>query len=300
MMNPRTTPRPLLLKVLLVYSFLVASVSSSFCLGSDPPAEIDQGLPNEYGSVIYQNNEDALNQIFIIGQSHRSAVDGKNGQDTVLAQMEIFRIYEWLIRRKKVEILLPEGFFQRGIVKNDARGRPFAKDIAVPLDNERLKRLLEDTSRFVSADTLLASLYPISLGQVEDEDLYRKLSHLIRKLGNRNDDINHALIEELNDHQKKRTARMLENIPLAVENAFQRGDSENKHAIFTIGMVHITDILEFFHGKTGSSSGNGEQLSSSAFDLLEQGYGITVILPKSLAENDKVLRLSRLEQLVSP
>lgn len=299
-MNARTTPRYLLLKVLLMLSFLFASVSSSFCLDSVPHTEIDQGLPHEYGRVIYQNNHDALNQIFIIGQSHRSAVDGKNGQDTVLAQMEIFRICEWLIRQKKVEILLPEGFFQRSIVQQDAHDRPSAHDAAATLDSDRLKRLLEDTSRFVSADTLLSSLYPIRLGQVEDEELYRKLSYLIRKLGNRNEDVNPALIEELNDYQKKRTAMMLQNIPLAVESVFQRGDIENKHAIFTIGMVHIADILEFFHGKAGASAGNGDLLSSSAFDLLAKGYGITVILPKSLAENDKVLRLTGLQQLASP
>ncbi len=299
-MNPRSAPECILLKVLLALSFLIASVSPAFCLDSAPHSANDQGFPNEYGRVVYQKNQDATNQIFIIGQSHRSGVNGKNDQHTVQTQMEIYRIGEWLIRQKKVEILLPEGFFQKGIVQNDAQGRPFANYTSNSLDSERLRSLLQDTRRFVSADILLSAQYPMRLGQVEDEELYQTVSHLMRKLGNRNEDLNRAFFEELSDYQRKRTAIMLQNIPFAVESVFQRGDVENKHAIFTIGMAHIADILEFLHAKTGKIAGNDDLLSSPAFDLLEEGYGVTVILPKSLAEDDKVLRLTRLEQLTFP
>ncbi len=299
-MNPRSAPECILLKVLLALSLLVAIVSSAFCLGSAPQSASDQGLPNEYGRVIYQKNQDATNQIFIIGQSHRSGVNGENGQHTVQAQMEIYRIGEWLIRQKKVELLLPEGFFQKGVVQTYAQGRPYANYAPATLDSESLRSQLQDTSRFVSADTLLSAQYPIRLGQVEDEELYQTVSHLMRKIGNRNEDLNRAFFEELNDYQRKRTTIMLQNIPFAVESEFQRGDIENKHAIFTIGIAHIADILEFFHAKTRKIAGNDGLLSSPAFDLLEEGYGVTVILPKSLAEDGKVLRLTRLEQLASP
>ena len=299
-MNFRSTPQYILLKVLLALSLLVAGVSLAFSLDSAPHSAIDQGLPYEYGRVVYQKNQDATNQIFIIGQSHRSGVNGKNGQDTVQAQMEIYRIGEWLIRQKKVELLLPEGFFQKGIVQNDAQGRPSANDAPDTLDSEHLKSLLEDTRRFVSADTLLSAHYPIRLGQVEDEELYQTVSYLVRKLGHQNEVVNRAFIEELNDFQRKRTAMMLQNIPFAVENEFQRGDIENKHAIFTIGMAHIADIIDFLHEQTGEIAANDDLLSSPAFDWLEEGYGVTVILPKSLAEDGNALRLSRLEQLASP
>lgn len=300
MMSSPTTSRCLLLKILLILNFLVAGSASYSCLEAAPRPEFDQGLPHEYGQVIYQSNQDALNQIFIIGQSHRSPVDGKNGQHTVQVQMEIFRIYEWLIRQKKVELLLPEGFFQRGIAQNHVQGRLSPDNAASPLDNDHLKKRLEDTSRFVSADTLLSARYPIHLGQVEDEGLYRIVSHLIQKLGNRNEDVNHALIQELNDYQKKRTEIMLQNIPLAIESIFRSGDIAKKHAIFTIGAAHITDILEFFHEKTGETSGSEDLISVPTFALQEKGYGITVILPKSLAEDNKAMRLSRLEQFASP
>ncbi len=299
-MNLRSAPECILLKVLLALSFLVASVSPAFCLDSAPQSAIDQGLPNEYGRVIYQKNQDATNQIFIIGQSHRSGVNGKNGQHTVQAQMEIYRIGEWLIRQKEVELLLPEGFFQKNVAQNDAQGRPYANYASDTLDRERLRSLLQDTRRFVSADTLLSAQYPIRLRQVEDEELYQKVSHLMRELGNRNKDLNRAFFEELNDYQRKRTAIMLQNIPVAVESVFQRGNIENKHAIFTIGMAHVADIIEFLHAKTGKIAANDDLVSSPAFDLLEEGYGVTVILPKSLAENGKVLRLTRLEHLASP
>lgn len=296
-MNPRCAPTCILLKILIALIFLVISVNAAFCLDTASYSTIDQGLPNEYGRIVYQNNQDATNQIFIIGQSHRSGMNGKNGQHTVQAQMEIYRIGEWLIRQKKVEILLPEGFFQTGIIQNDAQTRPHSNYAAETLDSEHLRSLLEDTREFVSADTLLSSQYPIRLGQVEDEELYHTVSQLMRKLGNRNEDMNHAFLEELNDHQRKRTAVMLRNIPFAVENVFQRGDIQNKHAIFTIGVAHIADILDFFHAKTWKIAGNDDLLSSPAFDLLKEGYGVTVILPKSLAEDDKVLRLTRLERL---
>lgn len=299
-MNLCSAPECILLKVLLALSFLVASCSPAFCLGSAPQSAIDQELPNEYGRVIYQKNQDATNQIFIIGQSHRSGVNGKNGQHTVQAQMEIYRIGEWLIRQKKVELLLPEGFFQKGVVQNNTQGRPDANYAPATLDSESLRNRLQDTRRFVSADTLLSAQYHIRLGQVEDEELYQTVSHLMRKLENRNKDLNRSLFEELNNYQRKRTAIMLRNIPFAVESVFQRGDIENKHAIFTIGIAHIADILEFFHSKTGKITENDDLLSSSTYDLLKEGYGITVILPKSLAEDGKVLRLARLEQAASP
>lgn len=300
MMHLRSTPACILLKILLTLSFFVASFSPAFCLDSVPHSAIEQGLPNEYGRIIYQKNQDATNQIFIIGQSHRSGVNGKNGPQTVQAQMEIYRIGEWLIRQKKVELLLPEGFFQKGVVQNDAPGRPYGNYAPTTLDSESLKSQLQDTRRFVSADTLLSAQYPICLGQVEDEELYQAVSHLMRKLGNQNEDLNHAFFEELNDYQRKRTAIMLRNIPFAVESVFQRGDIENKHAIFTIGIAHVADILEFFHAKTGGIAGNDDLLSSPALDLLNEGYGVTVILPRSLAEDGDVLRLTRLEQLASP
>ncbi len=298
-MNSRYAPAYILLNILLVLTLLVTSVSPAVSLDSAPHSAIDQILPNEYGRVVYQKNQHAKNQIFIIGQSHRSGANGKNGQHTVQTQMEIYRIGEWLIRQKNVEILLPEGFFQRGTVQNDAQDRPLANYAPGTLNSERLRSLLQETRRFVSADTLLSAQYPIRLGQVEDEELYQTVSRLMQKLGNQNEDLNRAFFSELDDYQKKRTAIMLQNIPFAVESVFQKGDIENKHAIFTIGMAHIADIIESFHVKNGKSAGNDPLLSSPAFDLLDEGYGVTVILPNSLVEDDKVMRLARLEQLAS-
>lgn len=53
-------------------------------------------------------------------------------------------------------------------------------------------------------------------------------------------------------------------------------------------MAHIADILEFLDTKTGKIAGNDDLYFSPAFDLREEGYGVTVILPKSLAEDGKV------------
>jgi hypothetical protein len=93
---------------------------------------------------------------------------------------------------------------------------------------------------------------------------------------------------------------MLQNIPEVVEEAFQTGRIDNRRAMFTIGLAHVGEIINILqHGSlrlppAKSDLAEGE-MSETTLKLLDQGYGVTVIIPRTLAENKQILRLAKLE-----
>ncbi|MDO9081422.1 MAG: hypothetical protein Q7U44_11530, partial [Desulfuromonadales bacterium] len=108
---------PILLSTLILGLTLLGILSlwsgTSRAASLTPHASPAGGLPRELGTIVYQKNPDHPQQVFIIGNSHRSSTSGKNGSQTVPAQVETYRIAEWLILQHQVELLLPEGFFGR-------------------------------------------------------------------------------------------------------------------------------------------------------------------------------------------
>jgi len=238
-------------------------------------------LPAEFGEIIFHREGENLQQVYIIGQSHRSSQTGLNGSDTVRVQSEIYRIGEWLIREKGVGLLLPEGFFQ----KTPKVPQAAVNREAFSFDNPTLHQKLADTRRFVNADMLLNASYNIRLAQVEDEVLYHNVSALLRQV--RSNSLTDTC--ELELVQEKRTAAMLQNIPDAVENAFRCGEIDNRKAMFTIGMAHMPELLGYLaqgaiHQPASATSPDGQGDLHASLRLLEQGYGVTVILPRTLAE----------------
>jgi hypothetical protein len=249
----------------------------------------------EYGEIVYQKNGHCPQQIFIVGQSHRSALTGLAGSDTVKIQTEIYRIGEWLIREKNVGLLLPEGFFQR--TPNENVSLAEAARETIRLDNQTLVAELSDTRRFVNADMLLNTSYNIPLGQVEDEQLYRDIRLLLREARQEN---SLSVLSKLAGLQDERTAALLQNIPEVVEEAFRTGRIDNLRAMFTIGLAHVGEIINILQNgslrlppaKSGLAEG---EMSETTLKLLDQGYGVTVIIPRTLAENKHTLRLAKLE-----
>ena len=73
--------------------------------------------PAQYGEVIYQTNEKSSNHLYIIGTSHRDSLTCLNGSLTPRVQAEVYKIGEWLIDQRGIELLLPEGFFKNGTKK---------------------------------------------------------------------------------------------------------------------------------------------------------------------------------------
>lgn len=264
---------------LLCHGLFFVTLSCLFAepvMASDDSARESLALPAEYGKIVYHRNGDNPQQVYIIGQGHRSAQTGLNGVDTVQIQSEIYRIGEWLIREKGVGLLLPEGFFQ----KTPNAPQATANREAVSFDNSTLHQKLADTRRFVNADMLLNASYHIRLAQVEDEVLYHNVGALLQQV--RTDP--RADIRELELIQEKRTAAMLQNIPNAVDAAFNCGEISNHKAMFTIGMTHLDELLRLLEPKDINPPAHVGAAPYTGLQLLERGYGVTVIVPQTLAK----------------
>jgi hypothetical protein len=269
----------------------------------------DGGLPvaPPGGKVVFHKRGHAQKQIYILGQNHRSPLTGGNGDKTLLAQMEIYRIGEWLIRNRQVELLLPEGFF--GQSAQDERTRDLRSASAggerllhKSIDNAVLRDELGDSRTFTNAAILLKSNYGVQLRQTEDKGLYGAVADSFRQLTGQEGKASSEFLTRLDCFQERRTAAMLQKIPAVVEREFQGGSIQSKNAIFIIGMAHIAEIIQFLEKESIALTPSREELLRSApceLALLKENYGVTVILPHSLAEDEEVLRLTKLLGIIS-
>ena len=83
---------------LLIFALVVLAPAASAVVRAKNATLLPIPIPDEYGTVVFQERPDLPNQIYIVGQCHRSGVTGANHELTIQAQAEIFRIGEWLIR----------------------------------------------------------------------------------------------------------------------------------------------------------------------------------------------------------
>jgi hypothetical protein len=260
-----------------------------------------------YGKVVFHKRGDAQKQIYILGQDHRSPLTGGNGDKTLQAQMDIYRIGEWLIRNRQVELLLPEGFFgesgqaesTRDLRNASANGERLLQK---SIDNATLRDELGDSRTFTNAAILLKSNYGVQLRQTEDMGLYGAVADSFRKLTGQEGKTSSELLTRLSCFQERRTAAMLQKIPAVVEREFQGGSIQGKNAIFIIGMAHIAEIIQFLENESIALTPSREELVRSApceLELVKENYGVTVILPHSLAEDEEVLRLTKLLGIIS-
>ncbi len=257
-------------------------------------------FPRELGEVVFHAPGEAGKHLYIIGHSHRSALSGVNGDHTVRAQAEVFRIGELLIRQENIRLLLPEGFFKKN--PSVAIQKAAYSDLAgLTLDNQTLEAKLSDTNVFVNADILLKSSFPIQLQQVEDSEIYRSVGQVLR-LASQANSANAPLVDmELSYLQEIRSAAMLQNVPAAIEREFELGNIDKREAIFTIGMAHIDEIVRFLQAgrvevKAPSLPTNYQDLDA-VLELVKQGYGVTVILPRTLMDDQEVMRMANLSSI---
>ncbi len=102
-------------------------------------------------------------------------------------------------------------------------------------------------------------------------------------------------MKELVYLQEVRTAQILQNIPDVIENEFLNGCIENRSALFTIGLNHIKDIFRYIqedgiHITSPTGSVDSPDFLRSSLNVLNEGYGITIIIPRTLANDRKLLR----------
>ncbi|OEU64763.1 MAG: hypothetical protein BA863_15870 [Desulfovibrio sp. S3730MH75] len=240
--------------------------------------EID--FPEQLGEIVYQTQTAAASRIYIIANGHRSAINGANAVKTLQAQVETFRIGEWLINQNRIEMLLPEGFFGE-------MGSTSAIDANKNLfDGQRLQDALADTSHFVNAELLLHKNYGIGLEQVENRKLYHDVRDRLSSSLKPGAKIL-LLNRELTYLQKLRTASMLQSAPAVIETAYQQGRIAAPNAMLTIGLSHLEDIISFL--EAGEIGMTGLHTTSIAFppqntelELLKKQVGVTVIVPRIL------------------
>ncbi len=265
-------------------------------------------IPEQYGEVIYRSQEGKSNQIFIIGLSHRDSITLANGNNTVRVQAEVYQIADRLIHDQGVQLLLPEGFFERpkttkGKEKPEAFGKSYI--CTGSCDTEALEKRLADDTTFINAEMLLKEYHTLRMSQVEDEGLYQEVRNEILKLANgEKDSCDYSLlVPELDYLQERRTAAMLQNIPGVVDAEANRGYIRNRKAIFTIGLSHIHSIVSYL--KEGKITVNAPPHASknikdytAGLNLSKNNYGVTIIIPRTLADDMNTLEMNRLDKIV--
>jgi hypothetical protein len=219
--------------------------------------------------------------------------------------MEIFRIGEWLKEKRGLDLLLPEGYFAAG--KSISSPAPSAIDASNQLhpvlDNAYLQKSLAADSPCVNAEKLLMQHYNLHASQVEDWKIYNAVRSSLGKLktaGDGSDEIT-GNIAELIYLQEVRTAQLLQNIPGVIEYEFLRGAVDNRSALFTIGLNHIKDIFRYIENEEiHIKSPRGVQSDSltSNLNLLQSGYGITIIIPRTLADDHNLLRMTNIDRIL--
>jgi hypothetical protein len=260
-------------------------------------------LPQEYGEIIYQFNPKSSKQIYIIGISHRDTLTRTNGQNTARVQAEIYKTGEWLIENEKLEVLLPEGFFKKSPgLKNLMVKAAHSKTAPPGMDMNALIQKLSDDQVYVNAEMLLRMNYSIDLQQVEDKRLYEEVGKGISQLVNCQDYKAFLSLKSKLDYlQSLRTAFMLQRIPQVIEDEFQGGNIQRRKAVFTIGLNHISDVLRAL--QEGKISIPGASFSAGAcpgytseLNLVKENFGVTVILPRTLADDPGVLKATGVDK----
>lgn len=238
-------------------------------------------LPVELGEIVYQKNSGRPLHLYIIANSHRSSGTGANGNNTVLSQIQTYRIGEWLIRQHQVELLLPEGFFGQAKAK--------VRTAAERLDDLGLENILADTSVFMNADLLLRRDYGVALHQVEDQELYRSVREYLVAGWLGGASLHAPFGPEFAYLQERRSAAILQRIPFLINNEYRLGHISRPRAMLTIGMAHLDEILKFLEAgriEIPAVETGGGNLPAYTEELahFEKEVGVTVIVPRALLD----------------
>jgi len=278
----------------------------SFLLTTPSHGETNLNIPAEYGEVIYQCNEKSPNQLFIIGMSHRDSLTRANGKNTSRVQAEVYQIGDWLIHNQQLELLLPEGFFKDRKATTEKKNVRIAEGKSKCFGSSDIKLLeerLSDSTTYVNAEMLLKEDHLLELQQVEDKGLYDAVREGILRLATCDSDNYSVVRSELDYLQERRTAAMLQKIPQIINDEVRQGHIRNRRALFTIGMYHLHYIIRYLNengiticASPLTSNKSGDYVSE--LDLLKENFGICVIIPRTLADDPKVLEMNRLDQIV--
>ena len=303
-MGCRTRRSPLIRLVaigIIASSILVLGVAFS-------SGQAISDLPALYGEVIYRYNEMSPLRLFVVGIGHRDAVTRKNGSMTSKVQAEVYMISDWLIDREGVQLILPEGFFSEGLVRPKATGvaPSGAKTLCGdPANMDVLEAKLADESTFVNAEMLLQAQHAVGLRQVEDSGLYRATQDCLLGLtqGTGGTQEKYLLNSKMNYLQERRTAAILQRVPEVIQEEFLLGNIKSRKAVLTIGASHLPSLIKYLNEKRitiyaplFTSDQNGDYISD--VNLIKEKFAVFVILPKTLAQDRKILEANQLGNIV--
>jgi hypothetical protein len=286
---------------------LLALALFSFLLITSSNAQTILEIPAEYGEIIYRLNEKSPNQIFIIGISHRDALTCLNGDNTSRVQAEIYKIGDSLIHNQGLELVLPEGFFKNPPAKIEKKNINALERVSscASLDLEALEKRLSNNRIYVNAEMLLKESHSLRLQQIEDKDLYKAVrNHLLKLTSCRDDSADYSRLKsELGYLQEKRKEAMLQKIPQIVNDEFRQGNIKNRKAIFTIGILHLHEIITYLIEKrikihAPLSALNGNKGDRAELNLQRENFGVSVIIPRTLANDRKILKINELDEIV--
>jgi hypothetical protein len=264
-------------------------------------------MPLEYGEVIYRIHGSSPKQLYIIGISHRNPQNGINDSTTIQTQTDIFRIGEWLNRNRKLQLLLPEGYFDE--IDNSPAISQSLKNVrnqsSGQVDNVFLQKKFADESCFVNAEMLLMQNFDMRVCQVEDKPIYdavRNSLHNLKQPDITGDTPLTERLAELQYLQETRTAKLLQKIPSLIDNAVYDGTVRDRSAMFTIGLNHIQDIVRYFQNDAISITlPSSERFQPTSYktelNLIKNGYGVTIIIPRTLANDRKLLQMTNLDRI---
>ena len=286
--------------------FLLSAFFSSFLLVTPSNAQTIPEVPAQYGEIIYRFNEKNPSQIFIIGIGHRDALTCRNGENTSRVQAEIYKIGDWLIHHQGVELVLPEGFFKNPSANIEKKNFnvPERGSSCAPIQMAVLEKRLSDNKIYVNAEMLLKENHSLRLRQIEDEALYQATNHLLKLASSPEGSGNDSLLtSELKYLHEKKTAVMLQKIPQIVNDELRQGNIKSKKAIFTIGMAHLYEIITSLsekrikiHAPLWASNGSGDY--TAELNLQKENFGVSVIVPRTLVNDQKTLEITKLNDIV--
>ena len=288
-------------------SLFLILIGFSFLLSIPPAiAETNLPVPSQYGEVIYRYNEESPNQVFVIGLSHRDSLTCLNGDITSRVQAEVFQIGDWLIHNQGLQLLLPEGFFKSTSTKIQKKNINVERENRyVAHDMQALGKRLSDNKVYINAEMLLKETHSMRLRQVEDKVLYDAVRANILKLSTNGIACDYPVVNsELEYLQERRTAAMLQKVPEIVNDEFQQGDIRNRKAIFTIGLYHIHEIIRFLNEnkiiiRAPKPASTGMKDYAAELNLQKENFGVSVILPRTLLEDKKILEINKLNEIVN-
>lgn len=294
-------PSNSIILLLSAWLFVLTMLLPVTAMAATPSVPGFSDMPLEYGKVIYRINENSPKQLYIIGISHRDPQTGRNGSTTIQTQTDIFRIGEWLHRNRELQLLLPEGYFTAAETCPPA----LAQGSSNRLDNFLLRQKLADESRFVNAEMLLKENCSLRVSQVEERSIYDAVFRSLRNLkatGTAQSSPQEQLAQ-LQYLQEIRTAVLLQKIPAIIDNELNNGRIHNQSAMFTIGLNHLQDIVRYFQNNAIQiNSPDAARVQPANYtaelNLLKTGFGVTIIIPRTLADDARLLQMTNLDRIL--